>query len=92
MPGYSVFGHFSRGDTINGGEQLQKKECGHFEERSAHQAKTLCINAIFLEYSKEGKLSPSHIGIRNTRQTFVLMAQNVVSVMVSVTVGRKNRR
>ena len=63
MPGYSVFGHFSRGDTINGGEQLQKKECGHFEERSAHQAKTLCINAILLEYSKEGKLSPSHIGI-----------------------------
>ena len=23
------------------------------------------VNAIFLEYSKEGKLSPSHIGIRN---------------------------
>ena len=23
------------------------------------------VNVIFLEYSKEGKLSPSHIGIRN---------------------------
>ena len=23
------------------------------------------MNAIFLEYSKEGKLSPSHIGIQN---------------------------
>ena len=24
------------------------------------------VNEIFLEYSKKGKLSPSHIGIRNT--------------------------
>ena len=23
------------------------------------------VNAIFVEYSKEGKLSPSHIGVRN---------------------------
>ena len=25
----------------------------------------IVVNAIFQEYSKEGKLSPSHIGIRN---------------------------
>ena len=28
--------------TIIGDKQLQKKERGHFEQRSAHQAKTLC--------------------------------------------------
>ena len=28
--------------TIIGGKQLQTKERGHFEQRSTHQAKTLC--------------------------------------------------
>ena len=28
--------------TIIGDKRLQKKERGHFEQRSAHQAKTLC--------------------------------------------------
>ena len=31
-----------RKDTTFGDKQLQKKERGHFEQRSAHQAKTLC--------------------------------------------------
>ena len=31
-----------RKHTTFGDKQLQKKERGHFEQRSAHQAKTLC--------------------------------------------------
>ena len=31
-----------RKDTTFGDKQLQKKERGHFEQRSAHQAKILC--------------------------------------------------
>ena len=35
--------------TIIGDKQLQKKERGHFEQRSAHQAKTLCNLCGWLE-------------------------------------------
>ena len=34
------------------------------------------INAIFLKYSKEGRLSLSHIGIQNTHQMLAMMTQN----------------
>ena len=35
--------------TIVGDKQLQKKERGHFEQRSAHQSKTLCNLCGWLE-------------------------------------------
>ena len=33
--------------TIIGDKQLQTKERGHFEQRSTHQAKTLCNFSVF---------------------------------------------
>ena len=34
-------------------------------------------NAIFLKYSKEGRLSSNHSGIRNALQMFAMMTQNI---------------
>ena len=32
--------------TIIGGKQLQKKECGHFEQRSAHEAQKRYVTCV----------------------------------------------
>ena len=40
--------------TIIGGKQLQKKKRGHFEQRSAYQAKTLCNLCGWLEQQPAG--------------------------------------
>ena len=35
------------------------------------------VNAIFLKYSKEGRLSLSHVGIEISHQISVMMTQNI---------------
>ena len=35
------------------------------------------VNATFLKYSKEGRLSSSHVGIQNIPSDFVMMTQNI---------------
>ena len=55
--------------TIIGDKQLQKKERGHFEQRSAHQAKTLCNLCGWLE-RQQGALD-GFFWILLTKQKFV---------------------
>ena len=45
--------------TIIGDKQVQKKECGHFEQRSTHEAKTLCNLRGWLE-RQQGTLRSSY--------------------------------
>ena len=47
------------------------------------------VNVIFLEYSKEGKLSPSQIGIRNIPSD-VMMTQNIVRCMLNAGIFRNH--
>ena len=46
------------------------------------------VDAIFLKYSKEGRLSSNHVGIRNMvfYQMFAMMTQNITRCNLSTVV------
>ena len=46
------------------------------------------VNAVFLKYSKEGRLSSSHVGTRNILQIFVMMTQNITRCNMNTSVLR----